>query len=1092
MAAAILATLLATTSGLMAFCDSNLETYALFQCSERAYFAPIPGTFTKADISAVFWQVGFGNRTVNSGQGLDGTGVQSKSNFNGNDSGLFSVDLLDAAVIFPTIGFPAGSICLGSNNWANSGVDGCCDNPRTIGKFSYTNAYHLLGPYDYTANDDILNPYFGTYFDSTGYRGYYSLASIQDYPTAVLLTTPVDPASGAPYFAIAAVTNMDRLNTGGNGVCNTSVPGTNLAACDIRQGEYNFGEVTNGGANVITAGRNNVVTWQQPPEPFVNITAGDPNDPNAVLTVDVTWTPPTIQSDGRIVASNNPTMATKNPAQPRDPNASPGVGVPAIDATFGMARYEVRVAAENDPNFTTLKASYLCSTNASLSSPECTSPTSATFDISSSDCMRIRTRFGPPPRETVTTTAPNCALGRCGDVGYEVVGKRFCPGTSTCVPSAEICNGLDDDCDGDVDDGFNLGTTCDGVGQCGTGVFECDPNTPMMARCSTDIGGSQDQSVPEICDGLDNSCDGMTDETFGTLGQMCNGTAGACVDPNGPNGVVECNGADPNLTQCSYDPGGSEDRSGTELCDMIDNDCDASTDEIFMVGQACNGEGECGAGTFECDAGSIGQVCSTDPGGSADQSAPESCDGLDNDCDASTDEDFSVGQSCDGVGACGAGTFECSDPNNSICSTDIGGSQDQSAAELCDSIDNSCDGQTDEGFMLGQSCTGTGECGAGVLECGDPNSSICSTDPGGSQDESGVEICGNGLDEDCDGQADEIGGMEVCDGSDNNCDGMTDEGFNVGQACTGIGQCGAGLLECSPSDPAATICSSSPGGTDDQSTMEVCDFIDNDCDATTDEGFQIGQVCTAGGVCGNGVWECNATSGVRRCSTGPGGTNDKSSTEICDGLNNDCDSMTDEDFLVGQSCRGTGQCSGKPLTNDPGTFECNGPNANRCSLDPGGSEDQSSKDPNGMTIETCEPDIDDDCDGMTDEDGVCASSFMILSHANGDPVDCTDPRLKQPHFAWFAGPYDRFVVRLSWDPLFPKNKTIKPYVQLRDPFWEPNGKKWKKACRKAIQENPGMPVFYLEVTAKDLEEPKASPVREVTAPVVQVNITPPI
>ena len=228
--------------------------------------------------------------------------------------------------------------------------------------------------------------------------------------------------------------------------------------------------------------------------------------------------------------------------------------------------------------------------------------------------------------------------------------------------------------------------------------------------------------------------------------------------------------------------------------------------------------------------------------------------------------------------------------------------------------------------------------------------------------------------------------------------------------------------------------------------------------------------------------ECGPNPLASICSTEPGGSIDESVAETCDGLDNDCDGGTDDDFSVGQPCSGTGQCAVDPNGN-PGVTECASPSSSRCSIEPGGSNDQSD-------TEICDPDIDNDCDGMTDEAGVCAASFVITSHTNGAAVDCSDPKLVQPRFEWFHGPYDRFKAELSWDPNFVKGKTIRPFDTLTDPIWEPNGQKWKKACRKAIMENPTSPILYLRIFGKDLDTPKGDPNREVESPVVTVVPTP--
>ena len=93
----------------------------------------------------------------------------------------------------------------------------------------------------------------------------HTLASMMDYPTAVLLKTP-----GDTHFALAAITNMDRGNTHAaeNGPCNVGAPTGNQAPCDIRQGFYGLQDVTNGTTNVMT-GQNNVIEWQPAPRPRI-------------------------------------------------------------------------------------------------------------------------------------------------------------------------------------------------------------------------------------------------------------------------------------------------------------------------------------------------------------------------------------------------------------------------------------------------------------------------------------------------------------------------------------------------------------------------------------------------------------------------------------------------------------------------------------------------------------------------------------------------------------------------------------------------------------------------------------------------------
>ena len=154
---------------------------------------------------------------------------------------------------------------------------------------------------------------------------------------------------------------------------------------------------------------------------------------------------------------------------------------------------------------------------------------------------------------------------------------------------------------------------------------------------------------------------------------------------------------------------------------------------------------------------------------------------------------------------------------------------------------------------------------------------------------------------------------EMCDGFDNDCDGMVDEGFDVD--ADGYNICGS-----NPStpgvdpDPTVADCDDHeaavyPGAT------EICDGLDNDCDGTVDPGCS----CLDGDErpCGTDVGAC--MRGVQHCATGAWGSCEggvmAADAETCDGTDEDCDGMIDED--ADASCEAGEVCTADgclPLT----------------------------------------------------------------------------------------------------------------------------------------------------------------------------------
>jgi hypothetical protein len=570
----------------------------------------------------------------------------------------------------------------------------------------------------------------------------------------------------------------------------------------------------------------------------------------------------------------------------------------------------------------------------------------------------------------------------------------------------------------------------------------CNPDSSGgEPHCGTDCDDSRAGVSPvavETCNERDDDCDTFSDEGvletfypdddgdgFGAVG----GTSlEACVEPEG----YATTNTDCDDTVTGVNPGVAE------QCDpeMVDENCDSIINPEDLCtctngeAQPCSLPGACSAGTEICADGRWG-ACSIAP-------VTETCNRIDDNCDGTTDERLTVvcyadGDN-DGYAAMGAASSdECPDPSRvvvggcpnfttdrapagaSIDCDDSDRTRHPTRAELCNGLDDNCDGSVDE--MLRIACYTDGDndtyapagasslfcpvgdrpavggCplgrtnrmpAAGTTDCNDTNSAVRPD---------ATEVCSASMmvDDDCDTRVDE--GVAATCFADTDGDTYAPAGAASSSQCRDpsrptLGFCPiaytnrmptAAVNDCAPTNPAIH-----PGA------METCSLpaVDENCDgmanppATCMCGDGMVRACTLPGVCAAGTEQC-MSGAWGACSIAP-------MTEICDGRDEDCDGTVDDGLTVtcyadgdndtyapaGTSASQRCPVAGRPavggcpvsFTNRApaaGAIDCNDASA---AINPGATE---------ICSDSGAP-ADEDCDGLQDE------MLRVTCYADGD------------------------------------------------------------------------------------------------------------
>ena len=508
---------------------------------------------------------------------------------------------------------------------------------------------------------------------------------------------------------------------------------------------------------------------------------------------------------------------------------------------------------------------------------------------------------------------------------YIAVGNDCDDSNSSIHPGAgELCDEIDNDCDGEIDedltDGFFLDEDGDGYGNTAVPAEDCDQLSEYVNN-GIDCDDTNPEIFPfasEICDEIDNDCDGVVDEAgsgialwyadgdgdgYGNLFDALN----ACTKPEG---YVS------NNDDCD-DEDASQYPSADEVCNNEDDNCDGEIDEnpieAFVYYQDADNDGFGSSVTKSACSQPVGYISNQgdcdDTNPSISPVAPEICNNTDDDCDGVVDDNaigmvtlYADGDG-DGYGDIDQSILSCSVTTagyvlNSLDCNDANAMQSPLGTEICNNQDDNCNGFLDEGasdagtWFLDSDGDGYGDFTVWEFGCDAPVGY--------------VSIAG-----DCD-DSDPLyspSTPETCDGTDENCNGFVDEGLTTYRWYEDDDGDGYG-------DPSTVIetCEILSGMVDNDDdcndadalhnpdTPEICNDADDNCNGFIDDGLPFYDWYEDGDGDGFGdaatyMQSCEILSGMVQnnddCDdTDPNHNPD--TPETCDGTDENCNGQVDD------------------------------------------------------------------------------------------------------------------------------------------------------------------------------------------------------
>ncbi len=505
-----------------------------------------------------------------------------------------------------------------------------------------------------------------------------------------------------------------------------------------------------------------------------------------------------------------------------------------------------------------------------------------------------------------------CGGDDCDDANAE----RF-PGNS------ELCDRADQDCDS-----TSLGQDADGDSFVSSAC--CNPDAEGIAVCGTDCDDRMrgvNPGATEACNGVDDDCDGMIDEdvelTFyrdvdgDGFGRSDMSARGCSLLTGYAFMGGDCDDMSPGIN-----PGESE------TCNEVDDDCDGTVDPgcacTSGVSRPCGPSdgmggiltaGICRAGTQACIEGAWADCAgAVDPEVEDCEDPPvdDDCDGVANEgvdvecfVDADNDTYAPLGAELQRLcpspdparvpyGRCpfgytsrapvDAASTDCADTGSMASTINPVG------RETCNALDDDCNGAVDDGSGAPFTCYTDGD-GDGYAPMGASAMTLCVCPV-----RTTTRAPTTPATTDCDDAAISVhpGVAEVCDGAgvDEDCDGMVNEGCactpGASRMCPDPGVCAAGTQTCMGSGGSASwgACSITP-------VTEVCDGRDEDCDGTVDDGFACprGETRSCTGSCA-GV----SFPGTQTCRSDCAGWGVCTGAEVCNGCDDDLDGVADDGF----------------------------------------------------------------------------------------------------------------------------------------------------------------------------------------------------